>query len=82
VKVVTTYPKTGAVKEIYYVIKKEQLKDGEYFLFYDGQLTKKDLKKINKDDFSGLKEKGFFKNDLKDSLWAYYEPPRKFGNSI
>jgi hypothetical protein len=83
VKVVTPYPKTGAAKEIYYVLKsEEQIKDGKYFLFYDEPFLKKNLKDIQEANFTDLNEKGFFKNNLKDSLWEFYEPPRKFGSSI
>jgi hypothetical protein len=82
-KIVTTYPKSDHVKELYYVLKANKtIKHGDYFSFYKGELTKKELK--NKDltiETIGFKEKGKYQNNLKHGTWVTYKSPR-LNNSI
>lgn len=76
--VVTTYPKSKDVKEVYYVLSSNKnVKDGEYYSFYKGELTTNELKTKNlKTDPLGFKEKGRYENNLKNGEWIMYKTPR------
>ena len=76
-RVVTTYPKSKDVKEVYFVLKSdEKIKQGDYFLFFDGALKEADLKTKNVSEIVlGIKERGQFANNLKDGHWTYFKEP-------
>jgi len=76
-RIVTTYPNSQDVKEVYHVLKSDKkIKHGDYFLFFKGELSKKDLKKENiYDMILGIKERGHFSNNLKDGQWTYFQEP-------
>lgn len=76
-RVVTTYPNSNSIKEIYYVLKNNKsIKHGEYFLFFDGAIARKEIKfkDINEVEV-GLKEKGRFMHNAKDGQWTYFKEP-------
>jgi hypothetical protein len=76
-RIVTTYPKSIDVKEVYFVLKSDKkIKQGDYFLFFKGELTTKDLKTKNIYEIvPGVKESGQFANNLKDGQWTYFKEP-------
>lgn len=76
-RVVTTYPKSKYVKEVYFVLKSDnEIKHGDYFLFFDGELTTKELKTKNIYEIVlGVKERGQFANNVKDGQWTYFKEP-------
>jgi hypothetical protein len=78
-RVVTTYPKSDDVKEVYYVlISDKTIKHGDYYSFYKGELTKKELtgKDLNTETL-GFKEKGKYQNNLKDGTWTVFKSPKQ-----
>jgi hypothetical protein len=79
-RVVTTYPKSDDVKEVYYVLASDKtIKHGDYYSFYKGELTKKELKDkdlINKEPL-GFKEKGQYQNNVKAGTWTTFKSPRQ-----
>jgi hypothetical protein len=83
IKVVTTYPKSDDVKEVYYVLSTDKnIKHGAYYSFYKGELRKKELRNNDfKSETIGFKEKGKYQNNLKYGDWIVYKSPRR-GNSM
>jgi hypothetical protein len=79
-QVITLFPHTNFIQEIYYVKPGQpEVKDGDYFSFYEGYLEKSNYKneKIDEDRIKGIKTRGSYFNDLKDSIWTIYYPPSK-----
>ncbi|MEO7987902.1 MAG: hypothetical protein ABI663_00070 [Chryseolinea sp.] len=78
-RVVSTYPELKDVKEVYYVLKPDQnIKQGNYYSFFKGELKIDELKTKNlANDILGFKEKGQFKNNLKEGSWIYFKAPRQ-----
>jgi len=76
-RVVTTYPKTNDVKEIYDVLKSDKsIKHGEYYSFYKGALTTEKLKTNGLIiDALGFREKGQYKYNLRNGTWTVYREP-------
>jgi hypothetical protein len=58
-RVVTTYPKSHDVKKVYYVLRTDKtVKHGDYYSFYMGEFTTKELKdKGINDETLGLRKK-------------------------
>lgn len=84
-QIITTYPKTEFVNEVYFVQKNnKEIKHGDYYSFHKGYLTKKQLKDLDlKDEMTrGFNEKGQYKNNLKEGYWEIYGVPKKSKNSI
>lgn len=78
-QIVTTYPKSQYVKEVYHVLKsKKDIKHGDFYSFYQGELTIKELKKKNiKNDILGFKEKGQFVDNQKEGDWVSFKAPKR-----
>jgi hypothetical protein len=78
-RVVTTYPKSDDVKEVYYVLTSDKtIKHGDYYSFYKGELTKKELKdKDLNSETLGFKEKGNYQNNLREGTWTVFKSPRQ-----
>jgi hypothetical protein len=78
-RVVTTYPKSDYVKEVYFVLASDKsIKHGDYYSFYRGELTKKELKGKNlNSETLGYKEKGKYQNNLKEGTWTVFKSPRQ-----
>ena len=81
-RVVTTYRKSDNVKEVYYVLASDKtVRHGDYYFFFKGKLTRKELKKNGlRTDGLLFKEKGHYKNNLRDGAWIVYKEP--FSNVI
>jgi hypothetical protein len=78
-RVVTTYPKSDDVEEVYYVLASDKtIKHGDYYSFYKGELTKKELKsKDLNNEMLGFKAKGKYQNNLKQGTWTFFKSPRQ-----
>jgi hypothetical protein len=78
-RIVITYPKSDNVKEIYYVLASDKtIKHGNYYSFYKGELTKKELKgKDLTKETLGFKEKGKYQNNFKEGTWTVFKSPRQ-----
>jgi hypothetical protein len=78
-RVVTTYPKSDDVEEVYYVLASDKtIKHGDYYSFYKGELTKKELKsKDLNSETLGFRAKGKYQNNLKQGTWTVYKSPRQ-----
>ena len=76
-RIITKYPNSKNVKEVYYVLKSDKnVKHGDYFLFFDGEITTKDLKAKNTSEIVlGIKIKGRFTNNAKEGEWTYFKEP-------
>jgi hypothetical protein len=83
-RVVTTYPKSDDVKEVYYVLSSDKsIKHGDYYSFYEGELKKKELKgKDINTEAIGFKEKGKYQNNLKHGHWIVYKAPRQSSSTF
>jgi hypothetical protein len=82
-RVVTIYAKSDDVKEVYYVFASDKtIKHGDYYSFYKGELTKKELKGRDlTTETLGFKETGHYQNNLKEGTWTLFKSPSQ-GSSI
>lgn len=77
-RVVTTFPKSKDLKELYYVLRSNKdVKQGAYYSFYKGELTTDDLKgKDLEKDVLGFRDKGQYDQNHKSGHWITYHAPR------
>ena len=76
--VVVLYPGTAYIQEIYYAKEgSEVVRNGDYYSFYEGYLPNTGWSggKIEEDKIRGIKVRGYYKDNLRDSVWTLYFPP-------